>query len=263
MDTSVMRVDPHICRVHSHLDEELLVAGPPLPSKLARPGPAKAPRPPWTNANKSKYVQTVLEGHYVRREFGFSKVMDLFLRITHWKRNFPSFWSHLEISGVFGLWGDRHVHIIKKIKKLALHTQSSEARWSNELHQLVVAHVPQQVLQAPLSSERRELVATAASAAWCPWNGGVVQILVHLSTVLFIFVCLWLLMRKMPQRTTDEEEMVWSQDCVSVFPLIFPVVNIHLSAHACPAFTQISPVHLLLTCIQKKSLFDPALNFST
>lgn len=40
-----------------HLDEELLVAGPPPPSKLASPGPARAPRPPWTNAKQSKPVQ--------------------------------------------------------------------------------------------------------------------------------------------------------------------------------------------------------------
>lgn len=30
----------------SHLDEELLVTGPPPPSRLASPGPARAPRPP-------------------------------------------------------------------------------------------------------------------------------------------------------------------------------------------------------------------------
>lgn len=35
-----------VCGVLVHLDEELLVAGPPLPSKLASPGPARAPRPP-------------------------------------------------------------------------------------------------------------------------------------------------------------------------------------------------------------------------
>lgn len=30
----------------AHLDEELLAGGPPLPSKLARPGPVRAPSPP-------------------------------------------------------------------------------------------------------------------------------------------------------------------------------------------------------------------------
>lgn len=30
----------------AHLDEELLAGGPPLPSKLARPGPVRAPNPP-------------------------------------------------------------------------------------------------------------------------------------------------------------------------------------------------------------------------
>lgn len=37
--------------VKSHLDEELLVACPPLPSKLASPGPARAPRPTLANAH--------------------------------------------------------------------------------------------------------------------------------------------------------------------------------------------------------------------
>lgn len=32
-----------------YLEEELLVAGPPLPSRLASPGPARAPRPSRTN----------------------------------------------------------------------------------------------------------------------------------------------------------------------------------------------------------------------
>lgn len=73
-------------------------------------------------------------------------------------------------------------------------TQSSESCWSNQLHQLVVAHVSQQVLQASLSSECGEFVATAASAACRSGNGRVVQVLVHLTTVLLIFVSLWLLM---------------------------------------------------------------------
>lgn len=34
-----------------YLEEELLVAGPPLPSRLASPGPARAPRP---SRNKSQ-----------------------------------------------------------------------------------------------------------------------------------------------------------------------------------------------------------------
>lgn len=33
-------------RSHSYLEEELLVGGPPLPNRLARPGPVRAPSPP-------------------------------------------------------------------------------------------------------------------------------------------------------------------------------------------------------------------------
>lgn len=73
-------------------------------------------------------------------------------------------------------------------------TQSSKSCWSNQLHQLVVAHISQQVLQASLSSECRELVAAAASAAWRSGDGRVVQVLIHLTAVLIILVSLWLLM---------------------------------------------------------------------
>lgn len=38
--------DSSEAEVRSHLDEELLVGGAPLPRRLARPGPASAPRPP-------------------------------------------------------------------------------------------------------------------------------------------------------------------------------------------------------------------------
>lgn len=38
----------------SHLDEELLVAGPPPPSRLASPGPARAPRPAETKTRDQK-----------------------------------------------------------------------------------------------------------------------------------------------------------------------------------------------------------------
>ncbi len=34
-----------------YLEDELLVAGTPLPSRLARPGPARAPRPPADKTN--------------------------------------------------------------------------------------------------------------------------------------------------------------------------------------------------------------------
>lgn len=50
-DNSVKR-EMMLADAQSHLDEELLVAGPPLPSKLASPGPARAPRPSWTNTEK-------------------------------------------------------------------------------------------------------------------------------------------------------------------------------------------------------------------
>lgn len=73
-------------------------------------------------------------------------------------------------------------------------TQSSQSCWSDQLHQLVVAHISQQVLQASLSSECGEFMAAAASAASRSRNGRVVQVLVHLTTVLFILVSLWLLM---------------------------------------------------------------------
>lgn len=39
----------------AHLDEELLAGGPPLPSKLARPGPVRAPSPP--TGNKEMWAQ--------------------------------------------------------------------------------------------------------------------------------------------------------------------------------------------------------------
>lgn len=40
--------------VFCNLEEELLVVGPPLPSRLARPGPARAPRP---SRNKSQWSE--------------------------------------------------------------------------------------------------------------------------------------------------------------------------------------------------------------
>lgn len=43
----------------AHLDEELLAGGPPLPSKLARPGPVRAPSPP-----------TAARRHEIRRQRG-------------------------------------------------------------------------------------------------------------------------------------------------------------------------------------------------
>lgn len=78
-----------------------------------------------------------------------------------------------------------------------LPTQSSQSGWSDQLHKLVVAHISQQVLQASLSCERREFVPAAASASCRSRNGRVVQVLIHLSTVLIIFVRLWLLMEIM------------------------------------------------------------------
>lgn len=72
-------------------------------------------------------------------------------------------------------------------------TQSSQSGRSDQLHQLVVAHVSQQVLQPPLSSQGRQLVSAAPATAWGPWDGRVVQVLVHLATELLVLVALWLL----------------------------------------------------------------------
>lgn len=72
-------------------------------------------------------------------------------------------------------------------------TQSSQSGRSDQLHQLVVAHVSQQVLQPPFSSKGRQLVSAASPAAWGPWDGRVVQVLVHFATVLLVLVTLWLL----------------------------------------------------------------------
>lgn len=90
-------------------------------------------------------------------------------------------------------------------KYLVLLTQSSQSCWSNQLHQLVVAHISQQVLQASLSSECGEFVATAASAACRSRNGRVVQVLIHLTTVLFILVSLWLLVEMRQTRIPSDQ----------------------------------------------------------
>lgn len=67
-------------------------------------------------------------------------------------------------------------------------TQSAEPGRTDQLHQLVVAHVSQQVLEASLSSQGRQLVAAATSAAASAGNRRVVQILVHLAAELLVFV---------------------------------------------------------------------------
>lgn len=85
-------------------------------------------------------------------------------------------------------------------KSPVLLTQSSQPRRSNQLHQLVVAHISQQVLQASLSSQRREFVAAAAAASCRSGNGRVVQVLVHLTTVLVVLVGLWLLLEMRKER---------------------------------------------------------------
>lgn len=38
----------------SYLDDELLVGGPPLPSRLASPGPVSAPSPPSVNIKEEQ-----------------------------------------------------------------------------------------------------------------------------------------------------------------------------------------------------------------
>lgn len=38
----------------SYLEEELLVGGPPLPSRLAKPGPVRAPSPPSTKGRGTR-----------------------------------------------------------------------------------------------------------------------------------------------------------------------------------------------------------------
>lgn len=85
-----------------YLEEELLVAGPPLPSRLASPGPARAPRP---SRNK-------------------------------WQ------WSEEEKRG----WENVFL-------RMELLTQSSQTSRPDQLHQLVVGHVAQQVLQATLPAK--------------------------------------------------------------------------------------------------------------
>lgn len=87
-------------------------------------------------------------------------------------------------------------------------TQSSESCWSNQLHQLVVAHVSQQVLQASFSSECGEFVAAAASAACRSGNGRVVQVLVHLTAELLILVSLWLLTE------IERARILWNQSWI-------------------------------------------------
>lgn len=73
-------------------------------------------------------------------------------------------------------------------------TQSAQTSRSNQLHQLIVTHISQQVLQASLSTECRQLVAAATAAARPSGDGRVVEVFVHLTAVFFILVGLWLLM---------------------------------------------------------------------
>lgn len=108
----------------------------------------------------------------------------LFLRVVSWRA--PPFSQQILCCGEC-----QDLYVSKKYPVLL--TQSSQSCGSNQLHQLVVAHISQQVLQASLSSECREFVAAAASAACRSRNGRVVQVLIHLTTVLFILVSLWLL----------------------------------------------------------------------
>ena len=72
-------------------------------------------------------------------------------------------------------------------------TQAPQPRRADQLHQLVVAHVPQQALQAALAPQGGELVAAAGPAAGGPRDGGVVQELVDLAAVLLVLVRLGLL----------------------------------------------------------------------
>lgn len=93
--------------------EELLAAGtlllllllPPLPPprRLAKPGPASAPRPPDIQGN------------------------------TNWSPEILNRYSCMLY--------EQHVTQL---------TDPSESSWSDELHELVVAHVPQKVLQTAL-----------------------------------------------------------------------------------------------------------------
>lgn len=123
------------------------MAGPPLPSRLASPGPARAPRPFRTN--------------------------------------------HSGQGGSANVFTQTDTQDILLCQELL--TQSSQSCRSNQLHQLVVGHVPQQVLQPTLPSEGRQLMPATANAAWGPRDRRVVQVLVDLATELLVLVALRLL----------------------------------------------------------------------
>lgn len=79
------------------------MVGPPLPSRLARPGPVRAPRPPETQSN-----------------------------------GYPA--DHVISTRLCNMMDTGETP-----------TESAQPSRSNELHQLVVAHVSQQALQAAFS----------------------------------------------------------------------------------------------------------------
>lgn len=56
-----------------------------------------------------------------------------------------------------------------------------------------MTHVPQQALQATLTAQCRELMATTPTCTQCSGHGGVVQTLIDFPTMLFILVSLGLL----------------------------------------------------------------------
>lgn len=129
-------------------------------------------------------------------------------------------------------------------------TQSSEPCWSNQLHQLVVAHVSQQVLQASFSSECGEFVAAAASAACRSGNGRVVQVLVHLTTELLILVSLWLLTGNWKSENSVKSELNSPQTKLPVIPIWWHEADHtdHIKEDKSP-HCKLLPVVLLLLCV--------------
>lgn len=66
-ETAMAMAGTHVrhWELEAHLDEELLAGGPLLPSKLARPGPVRAPSPP---KGAKKCVLEIFPDHLRRRK---------------------------------------------------------------------------------------------------------------------------------------------------------------------------------------------------
>lgn len=124
-------------------------------------------------------------------------------------------------------------------------TEPAEPGGSHQLHQLVVAHVSQQVLQASLSAQSRQLMA-AAAATRRSGDGGVVQVLVHLTAVFLIFVRLWFLMKAKAEpcysvncsslsepHACTQTKALFTEAHKRLFHVILPFVTFLLSAAAC------------------------------